>query len=180
MNQEIDHFIGRGGGGGLTKFLILNTQCTRLFIAYIACGSASLYIEMLYFFLTVLALSAAARVANIKIRYDAKTPQLAIFGTHVICMFYCSEVIYLNNSSRKYLEEILIIYFGWVLKNILINMVPTRLFYHQNLPLYWGGGGGGDCCRDYYRSLIVKLVEFIEHGYRQSSKSNESHCVSAV
>ena len=49
-------------------------------IAYIACGSASLYIKSLYFFLTVLALSAAATVANIKIRYDAKTPRFAIFG----------------------------------------------------------------------------------------------------
>ena len=44
---------------------------------------------MLYFFLTVLALSAAA-IANIKIRYDAKTPQFAIFGTRVICVFYSS------------------------------------------------------------------------------------------
>ena len=39
-------------------------------------------------FFTVLALSAAATVANIKIRYDAKTPQFAIFGTRVICVFY--------------------------------------------------------------------------------------------
>ena len=43
---------------------------------------------MLYFFLTVLALSAAATVANIKIRYDAKIPQFAIFGTRVIYVFY--------------------------------------------------------------------------------------------
>ena len=59
-----------------------------LYIAYIACGSALLYINTLYFFLTVLALSAAATVANIKIRYDAKIPQFAIFGTHVIYVFY--------------------------------------------------------------------------------------------
>ena len=45
-----------------------------LYIAYLACGSASLYIKTLYFFITVLALSAAAIVANIKIRYDAKLP----------------------------------------------------------------------------------------------------------
>ena len=64
----------------------------RLYIAYIACGSASLYIETLYFFLTVLALSAAATLANIKIRYDAKTPQFAIFGTRVICVFYSISV----------------------------------------------------------------------------------------
>ena len=46
--------------------------CVCLYIAYIACGSALLYMKTLYFFLTVLALSAAATVAKIKIRYDAK------------------------------------------------------------------------------------------------------------
>ena len=55
---------------------------------YIACRSALLYIKTLFFFLTVLALSAAATVANIKIGYDAKTPQFAIFGKRVICVFY--------------------------------------------------------------------------------------------
>ena len=59
-----------------------------LYIAYKAVGSASLYIKTLYFFLTVLALSAAATIANIKIRYDAKIPQFSIFGTRVIYVFY--------------------------------------------------------------------------------------------
>ena len=59
-----------------------------LYIAYIACGSALLYIKTLYFFLTVLALSAAATVANIKIRYDPKIPQFAIFWTRFIYVFY--------------------------------------------------------------------------------------------
>ena len=59
-----------------------------LYLADIACGSALLYIKTLYFFLTVLALPAAAAVANIKIRYDAKIPQFAIFGTRVIYVFY--------------------------------------------------------------------------------------------
>ena len=59
-----------------------------LYIAYIACGSALLYMKRLYFFFCTLALSAAATVNNIKIRYDAKTPQFAIFGTRVICVFY--------------------------------------------------------------------------------------------
>ena len=58
------------------------------YIAYIACGSSSLYIKTLYFLLTVLAMSAAATVTNIKVRYGAKTPQFAIFGTCVICVFY--------------------------------------------------------------------------------------------
>ena len=46
----------------------------------------SLCIKTLYFFPTVLVLSAAATVANIKICYDAKVPQFAIFGTRVICV----------------------------------------------------------------------------------------------
>ena len=64
-----------------------------LYIAYIACSSVSLYINTLYFFLTVMALSAAATVANIKIRYDAKIPQFAIFGTRVIYVFYSIGII---------------------------------------------------------------------------------------
>ena len=39
-------------------------------------------------FFCTLALSAAATVANIKIRYDAKTPKFAIIGTRAICVFY--------------------------------------------------------------------------------------------
>ena len=52
--------------------------------------------------LTVLALSAAATGANIKIRYDAKTPQFAIFGTRVICVFYSkrfSELLGLRSEN---------------------------------------------------------------------------------
>ena len=63
-----------------------------LYIAYIACGSASLYKNAVLFFCT-LALSARATVANIKIRYDAKTPQFAIFGTRVMCVL--QYVLYL-------------------------------------------------------------------------------------
>ena len=59
-----------------------------LYIAYIACGSALLYIKMLYFFICTFFMLAAATVTNIKIRYDAKTPQFAIFGTRVIFVFY--------------------------------------------------------------------------------------------
>ena len=68
-----------------------------LYIAYIACGSASLYIKTLYSSLTVLALSAAA---NIKIRYDAKIPQFAIFGTRVICVFYSNDNGNDNNKNN--------------------------------------------------------------------------------
>ena len=62
-----------------------------LYIAYIACGSALLYIKMLYFFLYF-----GAPIAYIKIRYDAKTPQFAIFGSHVICVFYSSLIACIN------------------------------------------------------------------------------------
>ena len=78
----------RGGKHIFLEYCRTHNVSVCLYIAYIACGSASLYIKTLYFFLTVLALSAAATVANIKIRYDAKTPQFAIFGTRVIYVFY--------------------------------------------------------------------------------------------
>ena len=76
--------------GSFLKFEYCRTHNVSvcLYIAYIACGSASLYIKTLYFFLTVLALAAAATVANIEIRYDAKTPQFALLGTRVIYVFY--------------------------------------------------------------------------------------------
>ena len=70
------------------KYCRTHNVSVCLYIACIACGSASLYIKTLHFFLTVLSLSAAATVANIKIRYDAKTPQFAIFGTRLIYVFY--------------------------------------------------------------------------------------------
>ena len=51
---------------------------------------------------------AAATVANIKIRYDAKTPQFAIFETRVIVAFYrilftdritCSECFFVRSTN---------------------------------------------------------------------------------
>ena len=74
----------------LLKYCRTHNVRVCLYIAYIACGSASLYIKMLYFFITVLALSAAATVANIMIRYDAKTPQFAILGH---ASYVCSTVM---------------------------------------------------------------------------------------
>ena len=71
-----------------THYCRKHNVCVCLYIAYIVCGSASLNIKTLYFFFCILALSAAATIDNIKIRYDAKTPQFALFGTCVICVFY--------------------------------------------------------------------------------------------
>ena len=68
---------------------------------YIAYGPALLYIKTLYFFLTVLALSAAATVANIKIRYNAKIHQFAIFGTRIICVFYCPTLVGKEQRERE-------------------------------------------------------------------------------
>ena len=73
---------------GLPAYCKTHNVCVCLYIAYIACGSPSLYIKTLYFFLTVLVLSATATVANVKICYDAKTPHFAIFGTRIICVLY--------------------------------------------------------------------------------------------
>ena len=53
---------------GKTNYSRTHNVRVCLYIAYIAFGSASLYIKTLYFSLTVLALSAAATVANIKMR----------------------------------------------------------------------------------------------------------------
>ena len=72
---------------------------------------------MLYFFLTVLALSAAATVANIKIRYDVKTPQFAIFGARVICVF-CSTVVFVEHL---WLEMVKVITF------VVTVTIPLRL-----------------------------------------------------
>ena len=55
-------------------------------------------------FLTVLVLSAAAAVANIKIRYDAKTPQFAKIGTRVICVFY--SMMYFNIFQNMSLSKL--------------------------------------------------------------------------
>ena len=55
-------------------------------------------------FLTVLALSAAATIANRKIRYDARTPQFAIFGsigTRVICVFYSMSKLELEARESR-------------------------------------------------------------------------------
>ena len=64
-----------------------------LHIAYIACGSASLYIKMLYFFICTFFMLAAATVANIKIRYDAKTPNSLYLGD---VSYVCSLVLGIN------------------------------------------------------------------------------------
>ena len=85
--------------GALSPYMYIRCYCIThnvsvcLYLAYIACGSTSLYIKTLYFFLTALALSAVATVANIKIRYDAKAPQFALFGTRVIWVFYSKWIL---------------------------------------------------------------------------------------
>ena len=66
-----------------------------LYIAYIASGSAKLYIKTLYFFICTFFMLAAATVTIIKIHYDAKTPQFAIFRTRVICVFYSITDMYI-------------------------------------------------------------------------------------
>ena len=43
---------------------------------------------------------AAAIVAYIKIRSDAKTPQFVIFGTHVISLFYSVNMCLYNQAME--------------------------------------------------------------------------------
>ena len=59
-----------------------------------------IYKNAVLFFCT-LALSAAATVANIKIHYDAKTPQFAIFGTRVICVLQYTKSVTTRDGDRK-------------------------------------------------------------------------------
>ena len=49
----------------------------------------------------------AATVANIKIHYDAKTPQCAIFGTGVICVFHSIQLreLAVAHSLGKELDD---------------------------------------------------------------------------
>ena len=79
-----------------------------LYIAYIACGSASLYIKTLYFFLTVLALSAAATVANIKINMMQKLPNSLYLGHE---SYVCSTV---SKSQVPYIP--ISVYVGYISK----------------------------------------------------------------
>ena len=56
------------------------------------------------FFICTFVMLAAATVANIKICYEAKTPQFAIFWTRVIYVFYSTSItyhIYIGFFTRK-------------------------------------------------------------------------------
>ena len=101
VNREKFAFAYIFYGGFIRNYQFFSPRYCRthnvrvcLYIVYIACGSASLYIKTLYFFLTVLALSAAATIANIKIRYDAKTRY--IWDTLHMCVLQ-----YLKQWPRK-------------------------------------------------------------------------------
>ena len=69
-------------------------------------------LKTLYFFLTVLALSAAATVANIRIRYNAKTLQFAIFGTRVICVFYSILIVRVGIGTLVFTDAMYMLQFG--------------------------------------------------------------------
>ena len=60
----------------------------------------AMYKNALLFICTFFML-AAATVANIKIRYDAKAPQFAIFGTRDICVLYQGADPALNLTGAK-------------------------------------------------------------------------------
>ena len=54
---------------------------------------------------------AAAAVANIMIRYDAKAPQFAIFGTRVIYVFYSIAIhsIYVSETFSDFSMKLLLL-----------------------------------------------------------------------
>ena len=63
------------------------------------------------------AVSGGLTVADIKIRYDVKTPQFAIFGACVICVFY-SIVVFVEHL---WLEMVKVITF------VVTVTIPLRL-----------------------------------------------------
>ena len=66
--------------------------CVCLYIAYIACGSASLYIKTLYLFFCTLALSEAATFTK---RYDAKnSPICYIWDTRHMCVLQYLHLVF--------------------------------------------------------------------------------------
>ena len=64
-------------------------------MAYKACGSASLYIKTLYFLSVLWRCHTAATVANLKIRYVAKTPKC------VTCVFYSTQQLHTEKIKDK-------------------------------------------------------------------------------
>ena len=72
-------------------------------------------------FFCALALSAAASVANIKIRYGAKTPLFAIFGTRVICVFYSTQI------WQFHMQVCLEVPFSIEIHKLLCNVLGTAV-----------------------------------------------------
>ena len=118
----------------------------------------TIYKNAVLFFCT-LTLSAAATVANIKIRYVAKTPQFAIFGTRVICVFYsilvsiiASLLRYTNLSGHlhpccKWVKEM------WWWTQVFLLIPCCHGVTRQPLPC-------GDCCTLDEDLLTLLLIPF--------------------
>ena len=136
---------------------VLRTHNVRvcLYIVYIACGSISLYIKKLYFFICTFFMLAAATVANIKIRYDAKTPKFAIFGTRVLmCVLQYIHTsmdipLYLIHPKIENFHRLNIEYpinwtfqqtehlNTWMLGLITLNLPYIEHFNTLNISIHW-------------------------------------------
>ena len=69
---------------------------------------------------------AVATFANIKIRYDTKTPQFTIFGTRVTCLFY-----------SNYLQDIRCRVVNFIIKYVLKYIFSKKMLYVRKiLPKY--------------------------------------------
>ena len=79
---------------------------------------------------------AAATVSNIKIRYDAKTPQFAIFGTRVICVFYSIYLytVKLANKDRPWEEDKQSLFTGGLSTDVIFTRVHILI---QFFSLSW-------------------------------------------
>ena len=79
------------------------------------------------FFSCTLALSVAATVANKKIRYDAKSPHLAIFGTHVICVFYSIGKLSLRTLIRVQICQGFSHFSGFLQLFVLVKLAISNI-----------------------------------------------------
>ena len=100
VQQYILQNMGEPSKAGSTGFIKIHCRTHNLrvclYIGHTACGSAPPYTKSLYPFLTALAPPAAVTIVYIKVRYDAKTLQLATFGTRAICELH---IIYREQAN---------------------------------------------------------------------------------
>ena len=101
----------------------------RLFI-YSVWFRFAIYKNAVLFFCT-LVLATAATVADIKICYESKTPQFAIFGTRIICVFY-------RNLQHHDVTFLVLLHSMLTLMLLLANLANTK-YCKKKLKNNWQG-----------------------------------------